>query len=123
MPHVFSTLSNDNCYTNYEKGGADMPVIRAKVLIKGGTNVANARLITPLGVVTTVTDEELVELERNPVFQKHKEKGFVRVEKKKHDPEKVAGGMKTRDLSAPLVPGDYSNDQPTPVIGKAKKAG
>lgn len=123
MPHVYSTLSNDTCYTNYEKGGADMPVVRAKVLVKGGTNVANARLITPLGVVTTVTDEEMTELERNPVFQKHIQNGFVKVEKKKYDPEKVAGSMKTRDLSAPVVPGDYSNEQPKPVIGKAKKVG
>lgn len=107
--HVFSTLTSDNTYSNYEKGENDLPRLVERVLIKGGSNVATKRLITPLGVMTTITEEELAICQRNEVFKKHVENGFITVEKKKHDPEVVAADMTLRDKSSPIVPGDFTD--------------
>ena len=117
MNHVFSTLANDQLYTNWMPG-PDIPVKGASVLIKGGTGVANDRLITPLGVATEVTDSELAELQKNPVFLQHQKDSFVVVRQKKADPEKVAADMNRKDKSAPLTPSDFAAEAeaPQPVL-------
>ena len=111
MPNIYSTLACDQNYTNYESGGGDVPVARPAVFIAGGTGVANDRFITPLGVHTEVSDAQLEELERNFVFQMHKKNGFIRVEKKKSDPEKVAADMNLKDPSAPKTSADFTEVQ------------
>lgn len=62
--YVYSTLANDQSYTNWIPGGGNMPVESHSVFIKGGTGVANDRLITPLGVMTEVTDHDIDELRK-----------------------------------------------------------
>lgn len=109
--YVFSTLATDMNYTNHEAGGADLPMALPPVFIKGGAGVANDRLVTPRGVVTEVTEEELAYLEANQVFQLHKDNGYILVEKSNADPEKVAANMTGRDNSAPVVPQDVPADQ------------
>ena len=69
--YVFSTLANDQNYTNWLKGGGDVPIKGHNVIIKGGTGVANNRLITPLGVATEVTEFDLEELNKNSCFLEH----------------------------------------------------
>lgn len=108
MPHVFSTIANDQLYTNWLPG-PDLPIKGAQVLIKGGTGVANDRLITPLGVATQVSDDELGELRKNPVFLQHEKDGFIRVRDKRADPEKVAADMNLKDPSAPITPAHYES--------------
>lgn len=110
MPYVFSTLTNDNRYTFYVKGGGDMKIPDGGILIKGGTGVMNDRLITPIGVGTEVTDEELKMLESHELFCIHRDNGYIRVESKKADAEKVASDMKTQDGSSPLTPSSYTED-------------
>jgi hypothetical protein len=85
--YVFSTLANDQNYTNWLKGGGDVPIKGHSVLIKGGTGVANDRLITPMGISTEINELDLSELENNVVFQKHKASGFIVVKQKAADPE------------------------------------
>jgi hypothetical protein len=109
--YVYSTLATDMNYTNYAEGGADLPVPLPAVFIKGGAGVANDRLVTPRGVVTQVTEDELAYLEANQVFQLHKQNGYIMVEKSKLDPEKVAADMTGRDNSAPMVVQDVPADQ------------
>ena len=120
--YVFSTLTNDQHYLNWAKGPSDMPVESAGVLIKGGTGIANDRLITPLGVCTEISEEELKQLEQNGVFKLHQENGHILVRKSKADPEKVATDM-VQDQSSPLTPADYmnagENDVAEPTTGKA----
>lgn len=124
MPYVFSTLSNENMYVEYDKGPNDMPIVKRKVMIAGGSNVVNKHLMTPMGLATKVSDEQLEMLEANPVFQLHKKNGFITVKSTNLNPEKVAADMTTRDQSAPLVPEDYNdNSRGKPVIGKLKKVG
>ena len=104
---VFSTLASDVAYTNHAQGGADMPIDLPPVLIKGGAGVANDRIVTPRGVATTVTEEQVEYLRANPVFQLHEKNGFVMVSESYADPDTVAADMTGRDNSAPVVPQDY----------------
>lgn len=104
---VFSTLSNSNIYTAHEKGPADLPIETGRVFIKGGAGVANKHLITPLGVMTEVDENQMTLLNNNSSFLEHKKRGFITVQSKAHDIEKVVTEMERRDNSAPVIPEDY----------------
>lgn len=108
--YVYSTLSSDVLYQNHAAGGADLPVVVAEVLVKGGAGVANDRLITPRGVVTEITEEQAEALRANPVFAMHEKNGFVQIGEAKVDPDEAAADMTGRDQSAPLVPEDLPAD-------------
>jgi len=116
--YVFSTLANDQLYTNWNQGGADLPVKGHSVLIKGGTGVANDRLITPIGVSTEISEYDLEELQRNVQFKEHEAKGFLVVKAKNAEAEKVASDMNMEDESAPLTDADYKTDEEKPKVGK-----
>lgn len=112
MPYVYSTASADTCYTGFVKVTKDLNQPTKRVLIKGGSNVMDKkRTFTPLGVATNVTEEELDWLLKHPLFKKHMDRGFIRITKNKQEPESVVGDMTTRDKSAQLAPGDYSEDK------------
>lgn len=105
---ICSKLSSDNVYATYKKKGAnDLPGIEKKILIKGGAGVANDRIVTPHGVVTEISDEELEFLQKNsPSFNRHVDRGYLKVLTKnpsESDTKKVAGDME-EDESAPLTP-------------------
>jgi hypothetical protein len=112
--YVFSTLANDQNYTNWLKGGGDVPIKCHNVMIKGGTGVANNRLITPLGVATEVTEFDLEELNKNSCFLEHQKDGYVRVRNKKMEAEKVASDMNLKDESAPMTDADYASEDEAP---------
>ncbi|MGJ0509054.1 MAG: hypothetical protein ACR652_18425 [Methylocystis sp.] len=115
--YVYSTLSADQLYTTYVKGGNDIPRPERTVLIKGGANVATKHLLTPRGVVTQVTAEELALLRDNKLFQLHEKNGYVKVDTSKQEVEKAVTDMEPRDESSPLVPGDFQVDnKPEPVL-------
>lgn len=119
--HVFSTLANDQRYVNYVSSPEGVPTATSNILIKGGAGVANERLITPLGVHTEVTEEALAELEKNPVFAKHKANGYITIQQRKADPDKVATSMNAKDLSRPFTPADYLDKQVDAVISGGKE--
>ena len=114
--YVFSTLANVQLYTKWLQGGGDMPIKGHSVLVKGGTGVANDRLITPLGVSTEITDYDLEELQKNPSFKDHEKNGFIVVKAKKAEAEKVAADMNLKDESAPLTDADYQKED-GPKVG------
>lgn len=121
--YVYSTLAADTAYTEWVEGGGEIRTPGRTVTIKGGTGVANKNFITPMGVVTKVTEEELELLKANPVFRKHEDGGFIRYSSANVDPEKVATkDMETRDNSAPIVPEDYSDDENAPGVKVADKS-
>lgn len=109
MPYIFSTLTCDNAYTHWEKSADNQQVQQRSVTVKGGNGVMNKNFITPQGVMTEVTDEELAFLESVYAFQEHVKNGFIVVEKKAAAPEKVKANMKQKDESAPITPADYAN--------------
>ena len=106
MPHIFSTLTANNIYQDWTDVGG-MQQAGRKVLIRGGANVADKHFITPMGVPTEVTDEELAFLETHEGFLNHKKLGFVSVQKKKADVEAVVQDMTKKDKSAPLTDADF----------------
>lgn len=110
MPYIYSTLANDQAYTDHEplsdKGALQRE--KQRVIIKGGAGVANDRLITPLGVVTKITDQEMSVLQKNEVFRLHKQNGYIKIGNHEVDAEVMAADMTTRDESAPMVPGDFN---------------
>lgn len=121
MHYIFSTLTCDQLYTPYREGGADMPVPMTEraVLVRGGAGVANDRIVTPRGVMTSVTPEQMATLLEVPAFQDHVKGGFLIVSDSSGDPEKVAADMTGRDNSSPMVPQDLPEGQ-QPTIGEAK---
>ena len=119
MPYVYSTLTGDQEYALYPppkdidfKG---IPKPLKTVVVYGGSNVINKNMVTPRGVVTHVTDEQLKTLEQIKAFQKHRTRNFISVDKSKHDPEKVAKDMQPRDSSAQLEEKDFDPDK-KPVV-------
>lgn len=69
-------------YPVYDNVGERTPTASAKkrIVIKGGANVRNRySLATPTGMVTEVTDDELAYLQKDPGFQYHVAKGFMKV--------------------------------------------
>ena len=130
MPVVFSRLANSQMYAIYAPPvkGADglINTVADYVHIKGGAGLANKFLITPLGVPTTVTDDEAEALEQNSTFKLHKDRGHVTIETSatERDTDAVVADMGSlTDDSAPLTPSDYTgndgvigdgyNDKPT----------
>lgn len=107
--YVYSTLANDQKYTNWTDGGGDIKIPTSAVLIKGGAGVANDRIVTPMGVVTEIDEDQHAILQQNPGFLDHEKKGFVKVERRQADPEKVAADMDRNDPSAPITPAYYES--------------
>lgn len=106
MPFVYSTLANNQKYTLWAKGGSDVPVEIGHVIVRGGTGVIQTVRghadETPVGVRTEITDEQLAMLEQIPQFREHRERGYISVENRKFDPEKIAGKLEGDDKSQQL---------------------
>lgn len=101
--YVYSTLTADQIYTDYRANPNGIPQAESKILIKGGANLMTKHLVTPHGVVTEVTAEELAVLRKNEVFKLHEQNGFLTISESKGDADEVAADMTTRDQSAPIV--------------------
>lgn len=112
--YVYSTLACPQDYAAHQAGTGDLPAEIPPVRINGGAGVTNKALITPRGVVTTITAEEHARLVEDPVFRLHRDNGFVSVEPRAHDPERVASTMSAADPSRPLEPGDLELDPDSP---------
>jgi len=106
--YVFSTLSNDQLYTQWIAQPEPQPPVKGEqVLVKGGYGIANDRLITSRGTVTEIDESQLAVLRQVPQFAHHEKAGFVVVQAKHAEPEKVASNMNRNDKSQPLTPSDY----------------
>ena len=108
MPYVVSTMSNDQRYTDWDIPNLEGSKVarpaqaRASVLIKGKANVITKNLITPEGVITQVSDEQLEVLKRVKLFQTHVDNGSLKIMGREVAPEKAVRDMRDRDESAPL---------------------
>lgn len=99
MAYIYSTLSADMKYriAGYNDDGSDR-----FVFISGKADIPNKHMLTSKGVSTEVDDAVLAELEKNKVFQTHVANGVIKIDRKKHDAEKVAKDM-NKDDSRPLT--------------------
>ena len=121
MPYVYSTLSSDHDYAIYDEDRDPAKVAIIKPIktfhIKGKANVMDKKaFVTPKGVVTSISTEDLKILETNKAFQRHKDRGFITVESKSEHADKVARNTTPKDNSAQLVASDFENK---PILNKA----
>lgn len=110
MPLIFSTMTGAVTYTEWKTSPGGLSVAGKSVTINGGANVAHRKtIITPRGVGTQVTDDELAFLENDAVFKFHKKGGFITIDSVKdiRDADLAASDMEGRDDSAPDVEQDY----------------
>lgn len=123
MPLLFSTMTGAVTYTDWKLTPGGLSVAGMQVTIRGGANVADRRtIITPRGVGTSVTDEELAFLKNDPTFQMHEKNGFITIDSAKdiRDADLAASNMEGRDDSAPDVEQDFAPGQ-APVVADTVK--
>ncbi|HLV82422.1 MAG TPA: hypothetical protein VKY62_01455 [Devosia sp.] len=118
--YVYSTLSCDQIYTNSQHTASGVPTAASKILIKGGANLMTKAMVTPRGVVTKITAEELQVLRANEVFKLHMANGFITISEAKADADVVAADMTGRDQSAPIV--EQDGDIPLPASAEIEEA-
>lgn len=112
--YVYSTLAANMKYTVYEKTANDFHKEIASVLIKGGAGVADTNFVTPLGVVTTITQEQYEILKKVSLFNDHVKAGHLTVQERQVDVEKIVADMNRLDPSAPKTPNspEFQNKDP-----------
>jgi hypothetical protein len=127
MSFIYSTMTAGVTYTSFKKveGGIGRP--HKQVIIHGGANNANKNRITPIGVETEVSEEDLAFLLENPVFKRHQENKFLVVFAKSQRIEKAVQDLQAADKSAPLTPadlnGEISDDSLTTIDLRVPKNG
>lgn len=103
--HIYSTLSNDQAYTVYAKAENGNNLVEHVIHVAGKANVADRKtLITPRGVVTSVTAEQAALLGKCDMFKRHVDRGFITVSDKLASGDEVARSLTKADKSAPLTP-------------------
>lgn len=90
--YIYSTLSSS---VNYEVEGG------RSILVAGGAGIPDKHFLTPQGVVTAVTEEDLAQLKKNRVFDLHSKNGYLKWHAKKVEVEAVIADMQGYDASAP----------------------
>ncbi len=99
--YILSRLANDQVYIKYKKGYGNKNIVEKEILIKGKADITTRQLITPMGVLTKVSDDDFEILKENPCFKEHCERGYISYYKIKPDIEKSAQKL-NKDESAPL---------------------
>lgn len=120
MPIIVSTMSADVEYATYSKatqGGT--PIKTGSILIKGGANIADKlTLKAPVGGMTTVTDEQLKQLEDNPAFARQVLAGFVTISKVKVEVDEAVKDLEKKDGSAQLTYDDFTDTDEDGLVKK-----
>ena len=121
MPYILSTLTAPQRYTSSKPtaDGRGIPKIIRSVFIAGGHGVADKNFITPQGVVTKVSEDELAFLETVPSFGRHKSRGFITIMKSEPSrPENKIVDMASGDKSAPITPKKLQSEgKSEPTVG------
>jgi hypothetical protein len=128
LVHVFSTLANPQKFVTYippaEVGM--LPIVDKEVLIRGGAGIASKHLLTPNGVHTAITQEEYDAIKDDYIFKAHVKNGYLRIESKEYDIDRMVSDMNPRDVSAPITPEDYATevkDGTVPLPTELEKTG
>ena len=108
--YIYSTLTGAQVYR--DKDGN-------KVRIEGGANSPSKHMMTPRGIATKVTDDQLKVLENCNLFKAHKQNGFIEVSAFEKNADKVAKDLKSNDKSAPDTEEKLKAEgKETPTTGK-----
>lgn len=129
MYHVYSTLANNNEYVRYTNNGpGGVNIAERSILIKGGHGIHKKGIGTPMGVHTTVSDDDMAWLQEDFSFNQHIKNGYIQVKKGEVNTEVAAADMVTRNQktdACPIVPQDFKEDGDRetvkPATSKSKK--
>lgn len=117
MPYITSTMSAGVTYAIYKKTPGGLNIIDREISINGGANVINKALVTPQGVVTKVSDEELELLKQNPVFKTHVDGGYIKITKT--EKKENTKDMTEKDKSAQPTEKDFTDQgKKAPKVNK-----
>jgi hypothetical protein len=112
--YIVSTLTNSQEFPLYSKpaGPGQPPVAKRSIVIAGKAGLPNKHLLTPRGVVTPVTSDDLEVLEGNKIYQRLKENGWLTViDSDPRDADKVAADQAEGDGGKQLTPADVKKNQ------------
>lgn len=123
MYHIFSTAANSTEFIKFnEHGPKGINVFEKSVVINGGAGINRRHVQTPLGVHTTVSDEDYEWLKDDYHFKQKVKDGYITFRKQKVDPEVAAADMSTRkwvkSATGELVRGDAFPVSPQDFDGK-----
>lgn len=105
--YITSKMSTSVNYAVYAKGPNGINEVKQIITINGGADVIDVKtLVTPEGVVTAVSDSDFVKLQDNPIFNRHLERGVIKVSTNERIAQKTPQSM-TKDNSAQMTPRDY----------------
>lgn len=128
MPFIYSTLTCSNTFVLYAPKNDPNALSRIikRIEIHGGHGMKHPKALdTPKGVVTQVSDEELDLLQQSSSFKRQVAAGFIVVDAKKIETEKMAENMAQKDASAPLTPKDFEvakdSTEEAPIFKKKGK--
>jgi len=103
--YIYSTMSSDNDYIIYDNGFA-----KSKVTIAGKANVANKlTLLVKQVAVTCIAQDKYELIKENYHFKKHLENGFLTVENKNIEAQKISKDMAKKDKSAQKTKEDFKH--------------
>ena len=123
MVYIFSTLTGGQDYCLYERISNGNVILKKKISINGGANVANKKLYTPKGVVTSVSDEDYEVLKQISEFNNHVARGFLKVQKTKQDADEAVHDLQEKDATAPLTDQSLSGVDEVESGNKRKRKG
>lgn len=118
---VYNTGTSGNDYTLYDNNVNGVHVPKQVVSIAGGAGLADKNLVTPMGVVTRITEDQLAVLKQIDLFQKHVDAGFLKVLEINASVDSVVPDMAQRDESAPLTDNDFDDEDETKAQPRHKK--
>lgn len=117
MNFIISTMTAGVQYAIYTKLPGNAVKTQKVIRVKGGASLADPKsLAVPGGgIATAVTDEELAELEKHPLFIQHRDSGYVKIIKESskyaaQDKAEKASGLERQDKSAQKKPSDYKKE-------------
>lgn len=121
---ITSRLASGVDYAFYVKGPNGINKVAKTISIKGGSDVINkTTLLTPQGIVTELSKEELDELKTHPVFMMHLENGYITI----NENEKAANNAGDKlevDKSSQITDADYENgNEKKEMVAAPKKKG
>ena len=105
----------------WEQGPNNVRKPKRTIHINGGSDVINKRtLITPRGVVTEVTEKDIEDLKKDPLFIFHLNNGFLEISGTEKEANKAEKDLE-KDKSAQITPDDYENGNEKKEIRKSTR--
>ena len=103
MAHIVSKNNKTHSYRIYDENGRTAKLIT----VKGGSGIADKKtLIAPSGVITNISDSDLVLLRASEEFQRHLKGGLIAIIGNKNDKEKVVKDLQENTKSSQLKEAD-----------------